>query len=374
MAGKYQNKPQRSKRWGTVLLIAVLVALLLVVALVAVYISILMDQITYKPNEETLSSSELAEILKPTTEENISSSEVEETLKPNTEETTVDPTEDTAPVVQVPEVTLATDPVVELSNKNVLTILLIGQDRRPGERIARSDTMILCTLNKETGVMTLTSLMRDMYLSIPGLTAPNRINVSFSTGGMTRLKETIRQNFGVVVDGCVEVDFDRFQDLVELMGGVEIALNEAEANYLNRVGASYAFSGQAWNLKAGYNLLTPEQTLAYARVRNVGNADFDRTERQRKVIAAMLGKFKTLSVTQMSDLLMKGAGMVTTDMERSELLGCAFSVLPMLKDLTMNTMRIPSDDGYYNASVDGVGLVLVPDLEKAREQLAQLYR
>ncbi len=357
MAGKYQRKPASGKRRLNILLIALLAALVLVLLLAGVYVWILMDQVQYVPEASTLSSSDVEEILKPTTED-----------------ATVDPTEDTVPVIQVPEVTLPTDPVTELSSKNVLTILLIGQDRRPGERIARSDTMILCTLNKETGVLTLTSLMRDMYLSIPGLTAPNRINVSYSTGGMTRLKETIRQNFGVVVDGCIEVDFDGFVDLVELMGGVEIELTEAEANHLNFNEDYYGSAQATWNLKAGKNLLTGEQALAYARVRRVGNADFGRTERQRKVIGAMLERFKSMSFNQVNDLLMTGAGMVTTDMSRSDLLGCAFSVLPMLKDLELNTMRIPSDDGYYNAEIEGIGLVLVPYLEKARNQLAKLYQ
>ena len=130
----------------------------------------------------------------------------------------------------------------------MVNILLVGADRRKNE-VARSDSMILCTFNKTTGTITLTSFMRDMYVKIPGYKS-NRINVSYALGGFNLLNETISYNFGVESDGAVEIDFAHFQELIDLLGGIELELTAAEAYYVN-----YECHGK---LKAGVQLLTGE--------------------------------------------------------------------------------------------------------------------
>ena len=73
---------------------------------------------------------------------------------------------------------------------NVLNLLLIGQDRRPGEGRARSDSMMIMTINKTDKTIKLTSLMRDLYVQIPGY-SDNRINAAYAFGGMELLDATI---------------------------------------------------------------------------------------------------------------------------------------------------------------------------------------
>ena len=95
-----------------------------------------------------------------------------------------------------------------LSDDDIKNILIIGQDRREGETgRTRSDTMIICSINTKTNKIYLTSLMRDMYVPIPGYGA-NRINAAYVFGGMDLLDSVIEQDFGVKIDGNVEVDFD----------------------------------------------------------------------------------------------------------------------------------------------------------------------
>ena len=113
----------------------------------------------------------------------------------------------------------------------VINILLIGQDRRPGETRARSDSMILCTINREKKTIVLTSFMRDLYVQIPGY-GNNRINASYAWGGMELLNKTLEQNFGVYIDGNVEVDFEQFAVIVDLLGGVPMELRADEAQYI----------------------------------------------------------------------------------------------------------------------------------------------
>ena len=261
----------------------------------------------------------------------------------------------------------ATEPIEQ--SEGVINILLIGQDRREGEGRARSDAMILCTINKSTKTLTMTSFMRDMYVQIPGY-HDNRINASYELGGMKLLDACLEKNFGVQVDGNVEVDFTKFMDIIDMLGGVDMELTRAEANYLNSRGnwdVNDSTAGQ-WNLKAGKNHLTGEQALAYSRIRYVGNGDFGRTERQRKVLTALLDKTKGLSILELNNLLQKMLPMLTTDMSNAQILGYALEVFPMLSDLEMVTQRVPADGTFSDAVINEM-MVLKVDLEANRKLL-----
>ena len=159
-------------------------------------------------------------------------------------------------------------------DKDIINILLIGQDRRPGEQRARSDSMMIATINKKNNTVSITSLMRDMYVQIPGY-SDNRINAAYAFGGMELLDATIEKNLLVHIDGNIEVDFNGFQQAIDKIGGVDISINAKEADYLNKNG----FTG----LSEGTVYMDGKLALAYSRIRKVGNNDYERTERQRKV-------------------------------------------------------------------------------------------
>ncbi len=256
------------------------------------------------------------------------------------------------------------------SGENIINILLIGQDRREGQGRQRSDAMILCTVNMVDKTFTMTSFMRDMYVQIPGYHA-NRINASYELGGMQLLDSTLKQNFGVEIDGNVEVDFDGFIEVIDMLGGIDIELKDYEANYLNRRGnwdVDDSTAGQ-WDLKAGVNHLTGEQALAYSRIRYVGNGDYERTERQRKVLNILFERCKDLSVRELNTLLEKLLPHVTTDMTNSEILSYAFDVFSVLSDLTVRQQRIPADGTFSDAYIDGMAVLKV-DMEANKELLA----
>lgn len=262
------------------------------------------------------------------------------------------------------------DPATTIgAGKNVINILLIGQDKRPGESRARSDSMILCTINKEKKTLTMSSLMRDMYVQIPGY-SDNRINASYAFGGMELLDQCIVTNFGVTVDGNVEVDFSGFQEIIDLVGGIDVELSQAEANYLNRWGNwDVEDNAGKWSLTAGVNHLNGSQATAYARIREVGNADFGRTNRQRTILNLLVEKARTMSATKINELLKAALPLLTTDLTDQQIMGFAIQFLKILPDLEISTQQIPADGAYYNASIRGMA-VLVPDLEKNREILA----
>lgn len=268
----------------------------------------------------------------------------------------------TMPTINDEEIEWGGDTEQILDSEHTLNVLLIGQDRRPGESRARSDTMILVTVNKKTKSITLTSFLRDLYVKIPGYVS-NRLNASYSWGGMELLNQTLEQNFGVVVDGNVEVDFDQFSKIIDLLGGVDMELRGDEAQEIN--------SEVGGNLKKGMNHLNGAETLSYARIRRLdSNRDFSRTERQRKVLSALVEQLKNSDPVQLMELLNGVLPMITTDMTNLEILGYAADVFPILSGMTVTSQRIPADGAYKGAAVNGMS-VLVADMEAARQLLLE---
>lgn len=346
-----ENNHFSRKRTALIVLCALLALILLLLVLGTVYLEYMMNLIgrTDDGGNTTMSSEEYEQWLE----------NQKESLDPDFTGEVLDPTDVTWGE--------ATTPVEQ--GENIINILLIGQDRREGEGRARSDAMILCTINKAAKTLTMTSFMRDMYVQIPGY-HDNRINASYELGGMKLLDACLEVNFGVQVDGNVEVDFTKFMDIIDMLGGVDMELTSAEASYLNRRGnwdVDDSTAGQ-WNLKAGMNHLTGEQALAYSRIRYVGNGDFGRTERQRKVLNVLLEKAKGLSVLELNKLLQKMLPMLTTDMSNAQILGYALDIFPMLGQLEMVTQRVPAEGTYSDAVINGM-MVLKVDLEENRKLL-----
>lgn len=255
------------------------------------------------------------------------------------------------------------------TGKEVTNILLIGQDRREGEGTERSDSMILATINRRTKTITLTSVMRDLYVEIPDH-GKNRINEAYSAGGMKLLDQTIENNLHIEIDGNAEVDFDGFVKAMTSVGNLDINLKDYEAEYLN-VNSSYGgVENYAWNLHAGMNSLTPRQALAYSRIRYVGNSDWERTERQRTVITAAFNKIKKKGPVSMMVVASKIFPCLTTDMSKSEMMGLASSVV--LNNMKIgDTLRIPFDGTYHDETLNSGAEVLVADMDKNAELLRQ---
>lgn len=257
-------------------------------------------------------------------------------------------------------------------SKHVFNIMLIGQDRRAGESRQRSDAMILCTINTKDKTLTMTSFMRDLYVQIPGY-SPYKMNACYQLGGMELLDSCLMANFGVSVNGNVEVDFGGFMELIDLVGGVDIELRQAEANYLNRNGNWDVNDSSAgtWNLTEGVNHLTGEQALAYSRIRYIGNGDFERTERQQKVITALLEQCRHLSIPQLNNLLQKALPMLTTDLTDMEIINYAVKVFRILPDLQVKKQRVPADNTWEYAIIRNLDVVHIIDMQTNMDMLKE---
>ncbi len=325
------------KRWQRNLLITgiVIVVLLLIIAACAWwYVNYLLDRINYTTSDDYTLSPE----------------EIEQLEATNPDYTPVED-EDIADLPQLDELEqeIQKDPgnsVQPMPAPNVegdvVNILLVGQDRRSESR-ARSDSMILVTVNKKSGSITFTSFLRDAYVQIPGH-KPNKLNAAFQWGGFSLLNETLWINFGVRVDGNMEVDFNRFMSLIDLLGGVDIELTEKEVNYMTNNGLKWP------ELTVGMNHLNGDQALQYSRIRYI-DTDYRRTERQRTVLISLMNEYKSKPWAEMIVLLEDILPLVTTNMEKSDIWTLARDVFPMIAGATVKNQQIPAHGTFEAGSV-----------------------
>ena len=228
---------------------------------------------------------------------------------------------------------------------NIINILLVGQDHRVEEsaKRTRSDSMILCTLNKAKKTLTLTSFMRDTWVKIPGKYY-ERLNVPYKVGGFKLLNATLESEFGVKVDYNVEVDFSGFEKIIDALGGVEMTVTSGEAKHINKAAGT--------DIGEGTHILNGAQALGYARIRKLDN-DFKRTNRQRKVIASVFNSIKNQSLSDLYGIAKTVLPLIRTNMTDSEILNHIVEFAPMLSEIEIVSQRIPADGAYIMTRIKG---------------------
>lgn len=252
-----------------------------------------------------------------------------------------------------------------LSKTYVTNVLLIGTDGRSLDEKGRSDTMILLSINSRTDEITLTSFMRDSYVNIPGH-GWNKLNAAYAYGGADLLMDTIEQNFSVRIDNYVSVNFMSFAAIIDSVGGIEIDVSDAEAREINTILMAEVneIMGDAVDsdlLSGGGKLqLSGKQALSYARIRYIGNADFERTERQREVLTLVADKLKSsFSPSMISDVASKAVPQLTTNMSAGELYLLSLR-LPFVLGYDIMQIQVPANGTYSGANYD-CGSVLEVD-------------
>jgi LCP family protein required for cell wall assembly len=250
---------------------------------------------------------------------------------------------------------------------------VIGCDSRSQGGVGRSDAMLLFSVNDKTEKIHMTSLMRDSYVAIPGK-GNNRLNAAYALGGGSLLLDTVEANFEVPVEKYVAFDFYSFVDIVDCMGGVEINVSEEEipvlngyVKELNRLNGRP--EGTYYVTESGLQHLNGTQALGYSRIRYVGNADFERTGRQRTVITKVFEKAKNLSLLEMNELLNTFLPMIKTNLTQEEILSLALKALDYLQ-YDLDSHRLPVDGSYQFMQINGMS-VLGIDLEQNRQALKE---
>lgn len=270
--------------------------------------------------------------------------------------------------------TLAGEPLKE---NGVVNILLIGSDSRTEGDDGRSDAMILLSVSSKTRTIHMTSLLRDMYVDIPGRDG-NRLNAAYSFGGPELLLETVKQNLGIEVNRYAVVNFQAFANLVDAVNGVDLELTNEEVKWVNAYLNEYnELRGMPMETDyldtslSGMIHLNGAQSLAYSRNRFIGT-DFGRTERQRKVLSAVMKKLPAALVTNPNGLINGLFPNLTTNLTQTE---CLRLSLMGGKLLTYDIVQesIPLEGTYSSVTIRGMDVLQV-DFDRNRAYLQeQLY-
>ena len=319
---KSRKKRNNGVRIALIFLCVMLSVILVVISGVGFYVNYLYGRMEYVDQDTTISAEDAQDILLGDAE-------------------TIDP-ESTEEIVDQEDITFQEGEVGTLEHgDHILNIMLVGQDAREGESVQRSDTMILLTFNTYKKTITLTSIMRDQYVKIPGY-GKTKLNHAYQYGGMSLMNQTLEDHFGIQIHGNFEVNFTGFEKIVDHLGGVDIELTKAEVKYLKSKGFSY--------VKEGPNHLPGDCALLYARLRSI-DSDYARAERQRNVMMSLFESYKDLSYTQMLSLLHEILPLVKTNMTMADITNYAMDLYPMLSGAKVENLRIPVDGTFKGGFV-----------------------
>lgn len=260
----------------------------------------------------------------------------------------------------------------QLKKDGVINILLIGSDSRTQTDEGRSDAMILLSVSKKTKSIQMISLLRDIYVEIPGHDG-NRLNAAYSFGGPELLLETVRQNFNIDVSHYIVVNFQAFANLVDAVGGVSLDLSNDEVQWVNAYLNEYNLLR---NLPidtdyldaslSGEILLNGPQALAYCRNRSIGT-DFGRTDRQRKVLSVVMKKIPAAFLLHPKEMINGIFPNLTTNLSKKDCLILG-SQIGRLVTYRVEQSSIPVEGSFSNARIRNMA-VLEIDFDKNRRFL-----
>lgn len=250
--------------------------------------------------------------------------------------------------------------VREVVGRNTLgntCILLVGQD---GIQPLRSDTIILACVNADRGEVLLFSIPRDSRLNVPGY-GFDKVNHAYARGGISLLKETLEKSLGISIPYFVEVGYDGFEEVIDLLGGVEIEVEE-DLRYTDRA------QGLVIDIPAGKQVLDGEKALQYVRYRNNKLGDIGRIQRQQKFIQAIVDEVSDLSnITKAKEILSSINQALVTNMNIEDMV--RFLIwFDGLEEKSVEFGLMPGESAY----IEGVSY-WEPDLDEARELIHTFF-
>lgn len=225
--------------------------------------------------------------------------------------------------------------------KDWINILLLGTDQRTLKESARTDSMIICSINPSTGAVKLTSVMRDLAVKLDDIgqyAGTHRINSAAYFGGPEYAVKIFNECFDMNIEHYVMVNFFGFQKIAQALGGIEVNITEAEMENINKNAVQQAWIAHNAGINEddqineylttfGENThLNGRQTLAYARIRYT-DSDFSRADRQRTVLTKLLEKLKSKSAAEIIALAGSMSDSIATNMNINDIVEVALQVV-----------------------------------------------
>ena len=236
--------------------------------------------------------------------------------------------------------------------KGYTNLALFGVDSREGEltKKTRSDTIIICSINNDTGDIKLCSVYRDTYLNLSN-DEYTKCNAAYAEGGPEQAISMLNMNLDMDIENFVTIGFRGLTDVVDALGGVTIEVTDAEISHLNNYQSTMATEMKRDYTpvkSAGVQTLDGLQATAYCRIRYTAGDDFRRAERQRTVLMACLDKAKTMSYSQLEAVANKAFGETYTSLDLSE-------ILELLKNVA--NYNVVDNNGFPEESMRATGTI-----------------
>ena len=281
--------------------------------------------------------------------------------------------------------TVAPQPTIDTSGSQVLNngqetvnFLLIGSDKRAGTSF-RTDTMVVAILRPNDGQVSLISIPRDLWVSIPGW-ENQRINTAYQHGILTDypgggpglLKDTIQYNLGIRIDHSALVDFDGFRQIVDTLGGVDVPVSCPYTDW-HLIDPTYdpeiETNWSLYTVDSGVVHMDGDLALWYARSRQKSN-DFDRGRRQQEVLRALFSQaLQTGTLTRIPELYNDFKSTVETDLGLGDILQLSLYAPKMTSaDIRSYYIRPPYVSSWIT---DGGAYVLLPNQELLPQLLTE---
>ena len=258
---------------------------------------------------------------------------------------------------------------------NVINILLVGIDTRSttmDDGLQHGDVQIILSINKDDGSIKLSSILRDLYVTIPGYKNKNRINVAYHRGGGELAMRTINHNFDMNIQYYCSINFFGLASIIDAIGGVDVELTKAEANainsYLRKNPPKYDNTDGKGRVplesRSGVQHLDGIQGVMYARVRSIDN-DFSRTARQRKLLEILLRQvMQDMNLNKLFNLMETVLPYVKTNMNVATMFELATAVMQSgiinrakNGEELLTQFRLPMDGTYSYKTIDGASVI-----------------
>lgn len=243
----------------------------------------------------------------------------------------------------------------EIYDNSITNIALYGLDRRAKDEASRSDAIMVVSIDRQHKKIKISSIMRDSYVNVEGH-GMTKITHAYAYGGPQLAIKTINENFNLNIKDFVTVDFFDLEKIIDDLGGVEINIRSDELKPINEdiEETSHIEKSAALLItKTGIQALNGRQAVAYARIRDTSGGDFERTERQRIVLNALLNKIMKTNITNLPKEVNNLSQYTETSLSITDMIKMATSVATSgIKDIVQERFPV---DGYCDAkTIDGI--------------------
>lgn len=252
----------------------------------------------------------------------------------------------------------------------VTNIALFGVDTgREAKEAAHSDSLMILSIDEKNKKLKLSSIMRDSYVEVEGH-GKTKITHAYAYGGPQLAIKTLNKNFNMDVRDYVTVDFAGLGDIIDAMGGLEIDVKKYEINEINKYMREVAKirKKKPKNIKKpGLQVLDGNQAVSYARIRHVGNGDYERAERQNTVLTAMFNKVQNQGTSKYPQIISEFLPYVETSMSKTDILKVSTEVIS--SGITkLDWCRFPID-GYSKGKMINSVWYLTLDRDATTDQM-----